>query len=77
MTATVSAPTMLAYRELDTIDYARLDFDPNEPVLKPDAMEQSIPLHEIFGLLASRFTDFQRRPDVFLDSNTIICYDPG
>ena len=78
MTTIATAPTttILPYREQGTIDYARLDFDPNEPVLKPDAMEQNIPLHEIFGLLASRFTDFQQRPDVFLDSNTIICYDP-
>ncbi len=78
MTTIASAPTatILPYREQGTIDYARLDFDPHEPVLKPDAMEQNIPLHEIFGLLASRFTDFQQRPDVFLDSNTIICYDP-
>ncbi len=78
MTTIASAPTatILPYREQGTIDYARLDFDPNEPVLKPDAMEQNIPLHEIFGLLSSRFTDFQQRPDVFLDSNTIICYDP-
>ena len=78
MTTTASAPTatILPYQEQGVIDYARLEFDPNEPVLKPDAMEQNIPLHEIFGLLASRFTDFQRRPDVFLDSNTILCYDP-
>ena len=68
---------MLPYHEQGVIDYARLDYDPHEPVLKPDAMEQNIPLHEIHGLLASRFTDFQRRPDVFLDSNTIICYDPA
>ena len=78
MTTTVPAPTatIRPYHEQGVIDYARLDFDPNEPVLKPDAMEQNIPLHEIFGLLASRFTDFQQRPDVFLDSNTIVCYDP-
>ncbi len=79
MTTTVPAPTttMLPYREQGTIDYARLDFDPDEPVRKPDAMEQNLPLHEIHGLLASRFTDFQRRPDVFLDANTILCYDPA
>ena len=78
MTTTVPTPatTIRPYHAQGVIDYARLDFDPNEPVLKPDAMEQNIPLHEIFGLLASRFTDFQQRPDVFLDSNTIICYDP-
>ena len=28
MTATVSAPTMLAYHEQGEIDYARLDYNP-------------------------------------------------
>ncbi len=78
MTTTATAPTitMLPYREQGTIDYARLDFDPDEPVLKPDAMQQNLPLEAILVLLRAHFTDFNRRPDVFLDSNTIICYDP-
>ena len=77
MTTTAPAPaiTMLPYHRQGTIDYARLDYDPNEPVLKPDAMEQTLQLQEIFGLLRAHVTDFNRRPDVFLDSNTIICYD--
>ena len=79
MTTTAPAPatTMLPYREQGTIDYARLDFDPNKPVLKPEAMEQEQPVHEILGLLASRFTDFGQHPATFLSSNTIICYDPA
>ena len=79
MTTTAPAPTttMLPYHEQGAIDYARLDFDPNEPVLKPEAMEQTLQLQEIFGLLRAHVTDFNRRPDVFLDSNTIICYDPS
>ena len=80
MTATTTAvpalPTMRPYHKQGEIDYARLDYNPDVPVLKPDAMQQNPPLHEILGLLASRFTAFQRRPDVFLDSNTILCYDP-
>ncbi len=78
MTTTVSAPapTMRPYHRQGEIDYARLDFDPNEPVLKPDAMEQNLPFLAIYHLLAAHFTDFHRRPDVFLDVNTIICYDP-
>ncbi len=75
-TAAPALPTMRPYHKQGEIDYARLDYNPDEPVLKPDAMQQNPPLHEILGLLASRFTDFQRRPDVFLDSNTILCYDP-
>ena len=78
MIATAAAPTttMRPYHRQGAIDYARLDYNPDEPVLKPDAMQQNPPLHEILGLLASRFTDFQRRPDVFLEANTILCYDP-
>ena len=67
---------MLPYQRQGEIDYARLDFDPHEPVLKPEAMEQEQPIQEFISLLASRFTDFGRRPDTFLSSNTIICYDP-
>ena len=75
-TAAAPAPTMRPYHRQGTIDYARLDFDPNEPVLKPDAMQQNLQLLEIFGLLSAHYTDFNHRPDVFLDSNTILCYDP-
>ena len=31
----------------------------------------------LLGLLGSHFTDFGERPDTFLSSNTILCYDPG
>ena len=78
--ATVVTPTtttMRRYRRQGEIDYARLDYNPDEPVLKPDAMQQNLQLLEIFGLLSAHFTDFNRRPDVFLDANTIICYDPA
>ena len=67
---------MLPYQRQGEIDYARLDFDPHEPVLKPEWMEQEQPIQEFSGLLASRFTNFGQRPDTFLSSNTIICYDP-
>ncbi len=73
---TPPTPTILPYREQGTIDYARLDFDPHKLVQKPDAMGQEQPIHEIVGLLTSRFTDFGQRPDTFLSSNTILCYDP-
>ena len=73
---TTTTTTMRRYRRQGEIDYVHLDYNPDEPVLKPDAMQQNPPLHEILGLLASRFTAFQRRPDVFLEANTILCYDP-
>ncbi|MDE2994503.1 MAG: Uma2 family endonuclease [Chloroflexota bacterium] len=78
MTTTVPAlaPTILPYHRQGEIDYARLDCNPDEPVLKPEAVEQEQPMQELLGLLASRFPDFGQRPDTFLSSNTILCYDP-
>ena len=73
---TPTVPTVLPYRKQGTIDYARLDYDPDTRVLKPDAMDEERPVHEIYGLLASRFTGFGQRPDTFLSSHTILCYDP-
>ena len=73
--ATTATTTIRPYRRLGEIDYDQLDYDPDEPVLKPDAMQQNLQLEVILGLLRAHFTDFNRRPDVFLDSNTIICYD--
>ena len=72
--ATTATTTIRPYRRLGEIDYDQLDYDPDEPVLKPDAMQQNLQLEVILGLLRAH-TDFNRRPDVFLDSNTIICYD--
>ena len=48
-TATPALPTMRPYHKQGEIDYARLDYNPDEPVLKPDAMQQNPPLHEILG----------------------------
>ncbi len=39
-------------------------------------MEQNREINEVIGLLMAWFTDFWRRPDVFLDTDTNICYDP-
>ena len=72
-----TAPTVLPYHRQGDIDYARLDFDPGERELPPDAMEQELAVQDLLGLLASHFTDFGERPDTFLSSNTILCYDPG
>ena len=73
---TTPAIKMLPYNREGEIDYASLDFDPDEArAEKPDAMEQHLEQAEIFGLLGSRFTDFNQRPDVFLDYDSFICYD--
>ena len=76
MTTTASTFTMLPYTKKGQIDYAALDYDPNEPEPMPEAMEQEPVVAEIIGIMHSRFTDFMSRPDVFISSNTILCYDP-
>ncbi len=74
---TATGITMLPYVKRGEIDYASLDYNPDEPEPMPDAMEQETVVNEILNVLASRFTDFWNRPDVFLSSNTILCYDPA
>ena len=75
MTTKPAKTGMLPYRRQGEIDYASLEFDPNEKDLPPDHMEQNREINEVIGLLMARFTDFWRRPDVFLDTDTNICYD--
>ena len=76
-TTTTTTTTMRPYRNRGPIDYDRLDYDPNEPVQKPDAMEQNLQLRAIYQSPRSPlYTDFDRRPDVSSSmSNTILCYD--
>ncbi len=74
---TATGTTMLPYVKRGEIDYASLDYNPDEPESMPDAMEQEPVIQEILGIMGSRFTDFGHRPDVFLSSNTILCYDPS
>ncbi len=75
MTTHTTGYQMLTYRRQGEIDYAGLDFDPDEKEVPPDHMEQSREIHEVIGLLMAWFTDFWRRPDVFLDTDTNVCYD--
>ena len=77
MTATGIQIAMLPYVKRGEIDYASLDYNPDEPEPMPDAMEQEFVVQEILGIMHSRFTGFKTRPDVFLSSNTILCYDPS
>ena len=76
MTTTASTFAMLPYVKKGEIDYAALEYNPDDPEPMPDAMEQEFVVQEILGVMHSRFTDFKTRPDVFLISNTILCYDP-
>ena len=68
---------MLPYRRQGEIDYANLDFAPDVSDWPPDHMEQNREIFEIVGIFKARFTDFDRRPDVFLDHGIFICYDPS
>lgn len=77
MTTKPAKYKMLPYRRQGEIDYAALDFNPDEKELPPDHMEQRREIDEIIGLLTARFTDFNRRPNVFLDRETFICYNPS
>ena len=77
MTTPATAARMIPYRrQKKEIDYASLDFNPDQKQLTPDAMEQNREIQELLGICNARFTDFGRRPDVFLDNETYICYDP-
>ena len=67
---------MLPYRRMGDIDYAGLDFDPDVNELPSDHMEQRREIDQIIGLLTAHFTEFNGRPDVFLDRESNICYNP-
>ena len=67
--------TMLPYHRQGEIDYDSLEFDADKTVEKPEAMEQHLPQDEIVAVLHAFFTEFSRRPDVFLDRDSNICYD--
>ena len=67
---------MLPYRHGGEIDYASLEFDPDISDRPDDSMEQTLELEEIVNLLRARFTDFNRRSDVYIGRETKVCYNP-
>ena len=76
MTTNISTETgRLAYQWITDIDYASLEYDPDEPEPLPDAMEQDPILRDFMHVLADHCTDSDRSLDNFLSSNTILCYD--
>ena len=68
--------TTLPYNPQPTPIEELISFDP-DPGPLPDAMQQDLPLQEFLHILSDRFTNFGRVPDIFLSSNTFICYDPN
>ena len=77
MTTAKTAFKMLPYRKQGEIDYSSLEFNPDEKNRTEDAMNQNLEIAETLGIFRARFTDFNRRPDVFLDNETFVCYDPS
>ena len=80
MNVNVKTPTRtysaIPYRKMGEIDYNSLDFDPNESVEKPDAMLQHREQRAMLDLLDAYFADDGESPDVFVDYDSNICYDP-
>ena len=70
-----SAYPMLPYQK-GKIDYGSLNFDPDVADVPPDHMEQNREIREVLNALSARFTDFDTRPDVFLDNDSNVCYNP-
>ena len=66
---------IIPYQKEDRDIYAGLEFDPNDPEPLPDAMYQEPILAEFMYLLAHRLVYGPGRRDVFVSSNTFICYD--
>ena len=76
MTTKPAKYRMLPYRRGGDIDYAALAFDPDVAEVPEDHMEQNREINEVVGLLVAHFADFHRRPEVFIDQDTNVCYDP-
>ena len=77
MTTAATERKILPYRRQGEIDYDALDFDPSEPVEKPEAMEQRDPQFDVLRLMWIGLAELGRRPGVFISWDTIISYDPN
>ncbi len=69
--------TKLAYNWQTAIDYDRLEFNPDVLEPLPEGMYQNPIIFNTISILAAHFNENRRNSDVFLDSNTFICYDPA
>ena len=76
MTTAATKRKTLPYRRQGEIDYDALDFDPSEPVEKPEAMEQRGLQFDLLRLIWGGLAEFGRHPGVFISWDTIISYDP-
>ena len=76
LTAPTRTRPFIPYRKITEIDYDSLDFDPYETVEKPDAMLQIDEQAELFTQIRVYFADFGDSPDVFVNYDTNLCWDP-
>lgn len=67
--------SMIPYVTEDRDIYDRLEFDPNEPVPRPEAMYQELPLRETLYLLYNHLVTSTGRQDVFISGASYICYE--
>ena len=67
--------SMIPYQLEDRDIYIGLEFNPDDPEPLPDAMYQELALREIMYLLHDHLITVPGRSDVFLSSNTFICYN--
>ena len=66
----------LPYKREPTDIYALMDFNPDEPEAQIEAMLQNpVILYDIMPTLNRHLAKGGRDPEVFLDSDTILCYD--
>ena len=75
MTTETKTKALPYMREPIDIDWL-IDFNPDEPEAQIEAMLQNLViLYDIMPVLRRRLTDSGRDPEVFLDTDTILCYD--
>ena len=67
--------TRLSYNWQTVIDYSSLEFNPDEPAIRPEGMYQNPVILESISILNTHFGADRRQGDVFIDTSTFICYD--
>ena len=67
--------TKPTYQILSVIDYASLDFDPNESEPLPEGMEQKPAILRIINIIDAHLKSLYSPEEVFIDTNTPVCYN--
>ena len=67
--------TKPTYQILSVIDYASLDFDPNESEPLPEGMEQNPTILRFINIIDAHLKSLYSPEEVFIDTNTPVCYN--